>query len=435
MPTLTPPPAPAKPDSAVTECAEVARLAPQFDHSKATSAPDVTRASPSVKGLPLRIGRRLTLTVTIHLAQLSPPAAGDPSPAMRAIAAIATQVCQETIGVDLTDPAETLVAKYGNQDSARKFFVAALASTPATESGELGLPLIASSGTQAPLHVLGYLYAQLPLKDNQHLMEVTIEVSAAHRRRGIGTSLLGVARQIAAAHGRRTLIGWSAHRPVLAGGEPLRPATGVGEIPRDATATFLLRRGFNLEQAEQRSILRLPVPPSVLSGLQAGVPADSDYRVVQWEGATPPALRTHLARLREAMSTDIPSGALEVEKEQWDEERISKWDAMATIGTRRFTTAVEHQPTGDLVAYTEIGQIISNPAHAYQEDTLVVGAHRGHRLGLVCKLANLEFLAREAPAVAAIHTWNAGENDPMLSINRALGFQPGGWEGVWESKL
>ena len=63
-------------------------------------------------------------------------------------------------------------------------------------------------------------------------------------------------------------------------------------------------------------------------------------------------------------------------------------------------------------------------SYAYQWDTIVAGAHRGHRLGLLTKTANLQLLRQAQPEVRWINTWNAESNAHMVGINERLGFQP-----------
>jgi len=60
---------------------------------------------------------------------------------------------------------------------------------------------------------------------------------------------------------------------------------------------------------------------------------------------------------------------------------------------------------------------------AYQWDTLVLPEHRGHRLGLALKVANLRALQAEHPEVTRITTWNAEQNGPMVAVNVELGFE------------
>jgi hypothetical protein len=75
------------------------------------------------------------------------------------------------------------------------------------------------------------------------------------------------------------------------------------------------------------------------------------------------------------------------------------------------------------------------PDQGYQWDTLVLREHRGHRLGLLVKAANLQALITELPEVRRVFTWNATENEPMLRVNRALGFAPIGHTTEWQKQL
>ena len=76
----------------------------------------------------------------------------------------------------------------------------------------------------------------------------------------------------------------------------------------------------------------------------------------------------------------------------------------------------------------------SKPWLAEQDDTLVAAGHRGHRLGMLVKIANLRRLA-ELPRVERVTTFNAAENEHMLAINVALGFRPAGWDGEWQRSV
>jgi GNAT superfamily N-acetyltransferase len=70
-----------------------------------------------------------------------------------------------------------------------------------------------------------------------------------------------------------------------------------------------------------------------------------------------------------------------------------------------------------------------------QEDTLVLREHRGHRLGMLLKVANLQALHRSMPGYPSVITFNAEENRHMLRVNEELGFVPIGYEGAWRRVL
>jgi hypothetical protein len=54
---------------------------------------------------------------------------------------------------------------------------------------------------------------------------------------------------------------------------------------------------------------------------------------------------------------------------------------------------------------------------------VVTRPHRGHRLGLLLKLAMLELVAEREPQVARILTGNNEQNHHMIAINEELGFE------------
>ena len=60
------------------------------------------------------------------------------------------------------------------------------------------------------------------------------------------------------------------------------------------------------------------------------------------------------------------------------------------------------------------------PTYAWQDDTLVMPDHRGHRLGAALKAVNYADLPGD---VRVVHTWTAPSNAAMHHTNTALGFR------------
>ena len=145
---------------------------------------------------------------------------------------------------------------------------------------------------------------------------------------------------------------------------------------------------------------------------------------MHWTGPTPPEHLDDLAVLIGRMSTDAPTGDLAFEPQRWDAERVRERDAVAVRNGVRSAVTAAQAPDGRLVAYTEASTCAVADGFASQGDTLVAPAHRGHRLGLWIKLANLELLLRAHPEVRAIDTFNADDNRWMVAINEQLGFRP-----------
>ncbi|MGO1974718.1 MAG: hypothetical protein ACTH2Q_17310 [Propionibacteriaceae bacterium] len=286
---------------------------------------------------------------------------------------------------------------------------------------------------------VGAASARLPLTDNKTLAEMEMTVTAGADHDVVADALWGAVRPELVRAGRSTVQCWAAH--ALDGPNAnapsedwLRPATGVGALPPDPFALWLRNRGFRLEQAERHSVLDVGPALPIAAELAAARPHSADaYEVISWRGATPDAYQEPMAVLRSRMSVDVPTAALEAEEEVWDAERVRVDDeASLARGMDVCTTVARHRDSGDLVAYSVLLQPTDKPAVAYQEDTLVHGEHRGHRLGMMVKAANLQTLHDHAPEVERVHTWNAGENSWMLDINVAMGFTERSAESAWQ---
>jgi RimJ/RimL family protein N-acetyltransferase len=62
----------------------------------------------------------------------------------------------------------------------------------------------------------------------------------------------------------------------------------------------------------------------------------------------------------------------------------------------------------------------------------VTKQHRGHRLGLLVKIAMLELLAEREPALRHIVTSNAEQNEHMVAVNELLGYQVADYFQSWQ---
>ena len=288
-----------------------------------------------------------------------------------------------------------------------------------------------------PREVIGGAYLRAPLEGNTHLLDADLLVHPDHRGRGIGSALLAEVERRAVAAGRRLLILATDHGLEPAADDPdaLTPPTGSGRISRrDPYARLAARHGMTLEQSERYSVLPLPVDPDHLERLRAEAQAAAgpDYRVVTWQDRCPDEWVDQLAVLETRMSTDAPSAGVEIEEDPWDADRIRAAEAMsAASGRGSLGAAALHVPSGTLAGFTEVEYPVDAPEVVYQEDTLVLREHRGHRLGQLVKAVNLQRLAAVRPDARRVHTWNAEENSYMLRINVALGFRPAGVCGVW----
>lgn len=279
----------------------------------------------------------------------------------------------------------------------------------------------------------------LPLRDNLRLADgdVVVDPDCADRAGELFDALWEQARAELVRRGRDLV--WIWHLTPLTGEKMLTPRTGAGAVVADEVADWLTSQGFGLEQAEVLARLDLEDAPDEqeLAGMAAEAEAASAaYQVKGWAGPTPDELVPAMANLRARMSTDVPAGELAMELESWDADRVRYADALEELmGRRAYWTVARHLESGELVAYTVLSVAAESPEMAWQEDTLVAPDHRGHRLGMRVKLANLRRLREQAPGVRRINTGNADENAPMRAINTALGFRPAVVGGVWQLNL
>jgi GNAT superfamily N-acetyltransferase len=277
-----------------------------------------------------------------------------------------------------------------------------------------------------------------PGQERSHVAWLGVTVHPEFRNRGIGTSLAEHVEALAREAGYTTFQVMVTHTSTP-GGPRLASPTGFGDLPAtDPGVRFLQRRGYHLEQVGRISFLDLPVDPATLAERRATATtaAGADYRVLTWEGPTPETWLDDIALLNTRLFTDAPTANMEMDTTPWDAARVrAEEDADARIGRIALTSAVEHLPSGRLVAFSHLTIPKDRARPVSQGATLVLKEHRGHRLGMLTKIANIQQLQAVSPESPVLQTDNAEENRPMLDVNEAIGFRPIGYMGAWKKTL
>ena len=272
---------------------------------------------------------------------------------------------------------------------------------------------------------VGAGWLRTPLLDNLELAELDVHVLPSARRRGVASALLARLESEAAARGRRVM-------------------TGLASWPHDAGSAgtgasgpeFARAVGFELALSEVQRELALPVEDRVLAGLaDDAARAHGAYTLRSWTGPVPDDLLDGWARLTSTLVTESPTGDLEVEQEAASADAVREQEAMLERQGRTKYNTVALSADGDLVAYSDLATTIHEPGRAYQWGTLVHPAHRGHRLGVAVKVANLRLLQAERPDIARVTTYNAEVNHHMVGVNEAMGFRPVARLGDFQKKL
>ncbi|WP_170990883.1 GNAT family N-acetyltransferase [Herbidospora galbida] len=228
-----------------------------------------------------------------------------------------------------------------------------------------------------------------------------LEVAPGHRGRGVGSALLGVARERARALGRSKLI---------------VEAKGEG---------FPARHGFRSVYTEARRVLHRSAgsePP----------PGPPGYAFETTVGPTPPDRLAEMVTLLDTMN-DAPTDDHEVAAERWNPDLVRVYEDTWDLARQTVYTTVARAADGEAAAFTRIFVDAADPeGWARQTDTAVLKSHRGRNLGYHVKLRNTARMFAAEPAVDRVITWNAVTNAHMIAINERLGYELLDVWRIWE---
>jgi len=257
---------------------------------------------------------------------------------------------------------------------------------------------------------VAYGTVRLPLRDNLSNATVSISVLPSRRHQGIGTAFAAQILVFIQSEGRTSAV-WTVGSRVSEESQGCAFSRALGA----RSVLSRLRRELDLTTVDERGLEKL---------VSAKIDEhDSGYEIVTWVDRAPERLVEGVAHLVGRMSTDTPRGDLSWESEVWDTSRWREKEDDAFHSGRGRVAAGAVDRNGDLVAFTDIGVWKQEPGVAEQWNTIVEPDHRGHRLGLALKFANLRHLRREVPGALRLETWNANENTRMIAINELLGFR------------
>jgi GNAT superfamily N-acetyltransferase len=249
----------------------------------------------------------------------------------------------------------------------------------------------------------GYVL-KLPAHENRHMARLDLFVAPESRRRGIGTALLRHAAGRATENGRTQLT--------------------CDTREGSAGAAFAAAVGAQAGVTEVRRILDVAAqPPGHLDPLrQRAGQASGGYSLVTWFGPCPEEYLEQMAAILNAMA-DAPHNPDE-EPEMLDGQRLRDSEELEVIQQiRGYSVAARCDQTGELVAMTRVAVDPLRPTWGWQELTAVIRTHRGHRLGLLVKVAMMDWLAKAEPAIEHILTGNSDSNRHMIAINADLGYR------------
>jgi len=230
-------------------------------------------------------------------------------------------------------------------------------------------------------------------------------VDAAHRRAGVATAIGAALAETARAAGRMGI------------NVEVAPSSAADAAVRSA-------EGFtgNLVIELNRTAVREIARDLLERWRDEGVAAEG-YSLIAYDAPCPTDdLALEFIRAREVMNEAPRSEG--VPESTYTVEELRAVEAAGTAAHQDWwNVGVRHDATGELVGISELYLPVNRPWMGFQGDTGVRPDHRGHGLGAWMKAVNHLRLADERPDVEWVQTWNATSNEPMLRINRALGFR------------
>jgi len=257
-------------------------------------------------------------------------------------------------------------------------------------------------------------YVEGNLLDNLEIAELQVNVHPDHRRQGHGSAMLERCEAVARERDRSTVLAmcdW--------------PFDAHPDGDGDAGVEFARTHGYSMALVEIQRRLDLPVAEETLDRLAASAAEKhAGYTLRSWSGPVPEDLLQGWAEVTSALMTEAPMGEIAREPEVADPAVVREAEALAFAQGRELYASAALDGSGTVVAYSNFGVPSEGSPRAYQWGTLVRGEHRGHRLGMAVKVANLRQLQAARPDLGQVVTWNAEVNAHMIGVNEEMGFVP-----------
>lgn len=258
--------------------------------------------------------------------------------------------------------------------------------------------------------VHGSCFVVRPLNDNRQMAFVGLSVRPDMARQGIGAAFVERVVGSAAEHGRSLVLADAMYR--------------FEDRDDHGYRRFAERHGFQVASTEVTRRLDLPVSEDQLQAwIDEAAPFHADYRIETFN-EIPDELLQSVCDVENQLALDAPTGDVEFEAQsRTPEHRRQARERNRASGVTSFET-VAVEPSGRVVAVTSIDVARGEGGDVRQGGTIVARAHRGHRLGLAIKAANLRAAQRAFPERTAVHTSNHEDNANMVAINERMGFRP-----------
>ena len=261
-----------------------------------------------------------------------------------------------------------------------------------------GVPVSSLSGE-------GVLPANPEYETNKHLFWADIYVRPDARRQGIASRWLPVVLDVMAAHGS-TVVGFFAET--------------------DSGHEFLKWMGAAAKLTDIESRLKMSELDWAMAERWAkeGAERSPDTKLEIYDGALPEAVHEDFSTQITTMLNTMPMEGLDIGQIIITPERIKDWSERQALSGEIPHTVMTREPDGVISGITDVTWAAFRRTLIHQNFTGVLPSARGRGLGKWIKAAMLLHLREIYPDAEWVVTDNAHSNDPMLKINRTLGFKP-----------
>ncbi|MFC0432250.1 GNAT family N-acetyltransferase [Kutzneria buriramensis] len=237
-------------------------------------------------------------------------------------------------------------------------------------------------------------------EESSHIGLTEVIVHPRVRRRSIGATMLQAILPELRARGRTFVETWQ----ITEGSDGERFANALGFH----TAHTVLSQALVISETDS-ALWQQSVPPG--------------YRVQQWTDAAPDDLVASFAKAFTAMQ-DAPTGDLGFGEPVWNARRVRAHEAELRQNNVELRVVVAvHEDTGDIAGLTQLELHPHRPYWAFQRDTAVLPAHRGHGLGRCIKAYMIRWLLADRPDLDRINTTTGAANAHMIRVNHQLGYR------------